>query len=227
MRRFAKGICRVQLPFGPLLLTLLTAAFMVPSEVSAYSPKEGNVLASLGFILHRTNFYGSHTGAKAPYSGGIALVVNGDVSDFGQLEVGLFHMNKQYFRDIGSRYVGQETEEIHITMGYRQWITPSFSAALAFSSAYSMGYVRELHNDYAPLPGIDTSASDSVEYGFDLSLQAELFSWGQRSAITMDAIYSLSVTGKPNEKADHYGLMISYRYFIQEKQVVDKPKTAI
>ncbi len=201
-------------------------AILAPTQVSAYSPKEGNVLGSLGFILHRTNFETSHSGARAPWSGGIALVANGDVSDVGQLEVGLFHINKQYFRDVAAMYVGEVTEALHITMGYRRWVTSTFSVALAFSSAYSMGDVRELHNDFTPSPGIDTSARDSVEYGIDLSLQTELYSW-PRYAIVLDGIYSLSVTGKPNEKADHYGAMIGLRYFIQEKQVVDKPKTAI
>ena len=135
-------------------------------------------------------------------------------------------MNKQYFRNLGSQYQGEETEEIHITMGYRYWVFPSFSIGLAFSSAYSMGDVRELHNDFRPATTIDTSASDRVEYGFDLSLQTELYSW-DRFAVTLDGIYSLSVTGKPNEKADHYGALIGLRYFIQEKQVTEKPKTAI
>lgn len=209
-----------------LSIAVVLGAALMPSQVSAYSPKEGNVLGSIGFFAHRTNFWTSHTGARAPWTGGIALVANGDVSDAGQLEIGVFHMNKQYFRDIGAVYMGEETEEIHVTMGYRRWITPQFSVALSFSSAYSMGDVRELHNDFAPAPAIDTSARDSVEYGFDLSVQYELFSW-QRSAIILDGIYSLSVTGKPGEKADHYGALIGYRYFIQEKQVVEKPKTSI
>jgi hypothetical protein len=209
------------------LLALITVAVLnMPAQVSAYSPKEGNVLGSLGFILHRTNFEPSHTGARAPWSGGISLVANGDVSDFGQLEVGIFHINKQYFRDQSSVYIGEMTESLHITMGYRQWLTSTFSIALAFSSAYTMGDVRELHNDFNPVAAIDTSARDTVEYGFDLSLQTELYSWA-RYAITLDGIYSLSVTGKPNEKADHYGAMIGLRYFIQEKQIVEKPKTAI
>ena len=205
---------------------LIATLLMLPLEVSAYSPKEGNILGNIGFFVHRTNFQTTSTGAQAPYSGGIALVANGDLNDHGQLEVGVFHMNKQYFRDVNSRYQGEETEEIHVTMGYRYWIAPSFSVALSFSSAYSMGDVRELHNDFRPAPTIDTSASDRVEYGFDLSLQTELYAWG-RYAVTLDGIYSLSVTGKPNEKADHYGALIGLRYFIQEKQVREKPKTAI
>lgn len=223
MRSFANAISFFTLP---LIVGAILATAISPSQVSAYSPKEGNVLGTVGFILHRTNFETSHTGARAPWSGGLALVANGDLNDVGQLEVGLFHINKQYFRDLAYRYVGEVTETLHITMGYRYWFTPKFSTALAFSSAYSMGDVRELHNDFKPDLAIDTSARDNVEYGFDLSLQAELFNWS-RYAVTFDGLYSLSITGKPNEKADHYGFMIGLRYFIQEKQVVEKPKTAI
>ena len=225
MRSFKSAI-KILISAATPINLLILIAIAVPSQVSAYSPKEGNVLGSLGFILHRTNFETSHSGARAPWSGGIALVANGDVSDVGQLEVGLFHINKQYFRDVAAMYVGEVAEQLHITMGYRHWVTSSFSVALAFSSAYSMGDYRELHNDFRPSPGIDTSARDTVEYGVDLSLQTELYSW-PRYAIVLDGIYSLSVTGKPNEKADHYGAMIGLRYFIQEKQVVEKPKTAI
>ncbi len=209
-----------------LVSTLLIFGLLLPLEVSAYSPKEGNVLGTLGFFLHKTNFLPSTTGAEAPWQGGIALVANGDVSTRGQLEVGIFHMNKQYFRDLNYRFIGEQTEELHVTMGYRHWIMPSFSAAVSFSTAYSMGYVHELHNDFSPSPAIDTSAHDTVEYGFDFSLQAEVYTWG-RYAIMLDAIYSLSVTGKPNERADHYGGLLGLRYFIQEKQIVEKPKTAI
>lgn len=208
---------------GPITIAV---SLMLPLAVSAYSPKEGNVLGTLGFFMHKTNFLPSHTGAEAPWQGGLALVANGDISDRGQLEVGIFHMNKQYFRDLNYRYMGEETEELHVSMGYRHWIMPSFSASIAFSSAYRMGYVRELHNDFAPSPAIDTSASDTVEYAFDFSLQAELHTWGKYT-LMLDTIYSLSVTGKPNERADHYGALLGLRYFIQEKQVVDKPKTAI
>jgi hypothetical protein len=205
-----------------LALTLLFA----PQAVSAYSPKEGNVSATLGWLLHRTNFQNSSTGASAPYQGDLALIINGDITDRGQLEIGMYHLNKQYFRDQGSVYVGEETELIEITLGYRHWFTPWLSLGTCFSSAYSMGYPRIIHNDFAPAPPIDTSARDTTEYGFHFSVQSDLYTH-DRLTLALTALYSLSVTGKPNEKADHYGAMIGLRYFIQEKMVVAKPKDAI
>jgi hypothetical protein len=124
--------------------------------------------------------------------------------------------------------MGEESDRIQITMGYRHWFANWLSAGLAFSSSYAMGDTRTIRDDFTPrgLKAIDTSASDTTEYGFDFSLQWEVFSY-QRLALIADAIYSLSVTGKPNETTDHYGVMLGIRYFIQEKPVVEKPKTSI
>ncbi|CAN5667931.1 hypothetical protein BH10BDE1_BH10BDE1_16000 [soil metagenome] len=211
---------------GLKTMFLILAMLFAPDAVFAYSPKEGNVSATLGWLLHRTNFQNSGTGASAPFQGDFALIVNGDITDRGQLEIGMYHLNKQYFRDQGSVYVGEETELIEITLGYRQWFTPSLSLGVSFSSAYSMGYPRIIHNDFAPSPPIDTSATDTTEYGFHFSLQSDVYT-RDRLTLTLTGLYSLSVTGKPNEKADHYGAMIGLRYFIQEKMVVPKPKDAI
>lgn len=200
------------------LLTLL----LMPTAVFAYSPKEGNVSATLGMLAYRTNFESSPSGAVAPVQFNFALVVSGDINDRGALEIGVYHMTKQYFRDLNSYFVGQEIETIEITMGYRQWITPSISASIAFSSAYSLGYIRTIHDDFVPNPPIDTSAGDNVEYGFHFSAQADLFTIGRFTG-SLSALYSLSVTAKPNERADHYGALVGLRYFIQEKQVGDQP----
>jgi hypothetical protein len=205
---------------------LILSMLVTPHAVLAYSPKEGNVSATLGWLVHRTNFQNSGTGASAPYQGDFALVVNGDITDRGQLEIGMYHLNKQYYRDLSSVYVGEETELIEITMGYRQWFTSWLSLGVGFSSAYSMGYPRIIHNDFAPSPAIDTSARDTTEYGFHFSLQSDVYTL-DRFTLALTGLYSLSVTGKPNEKADHYGAMIGLRYFIQEKMVVPKPKDAI
>lgn len=205
------------------LAALLAALFLSPQTVSAYSPKEGNISATFGWVLHRTNFQTSHTGASAPYQGDLALLLTGDVNDRAAIEIAAYHMNKQFFRDLGSQYVGEETEQIEITMGYRHWIAPSFSVAVAFSSAYTLGYVRQIHNDFAPLPAIDTSAQDKVEYAGHFSAQADLYTF-ERWTASVNALYSLSFTGKPNEKADHYGIVIGLRYFIQEKQS-EKPRS--
>lgn len=215
---------RYRKPLARLLIAAST--LFAPAFASAYKPKEGNISATLGWILHQTNFDSTHTGARAPYQGDVALVATGDINDVGSIEVGVYHLNKQYFRSQGFQYVGEAVETIHITMGYRHWWAPRFSTALSFASSHSMGYVTRIHDDFAPGQAINTSASDTTEYSADLSIQYDLFSYDRFTA-AINGIYSLSFTGKPNEKADHYGVIIGLRYFIQEKQVVEKPRDAI
>ena len=207
-------------------ITFVIAALFAPASLRAYTVKEGNVSATLGWLVHQTNFDRTYSGARAPLQGDLALILAGDINTRGALEIGIYHLNKQYFRDVNAQYVGDAVETLHITMGYRQWLSPRFSLALSFATSYSMGYVTRFHNDYAPAAGIDTSASDTTEYAFDLSAQYDLLTL-DRVTFALSTFYSLSVTGKPNEKADHYGAMIGLRYFIQEKQAVEKPPEAI
>lgn len=205
---------------------IATATLFAPQLATAYQPKEGNISATLGWLVHQTNFDASHTGTKAPYQGDIGLIATGDINDVGAFEIGMYHLNKQYFRSEGFRYVGEAVETIHISMGYRHWWSPQFSTALSFASSHSMGYVTRIHDDFAPGPAINTSASDTTEYSADLLLQYDIFTH-DRITTAVYGLYSLSFTGKPNEKADHYGFMIGLRYFIQEKQIVEKPRDAI
>lgn len=190
--------------------------FLLSPLVKAYDPKEGNIAAILGPFVSRTDYQGSDTGAKAPYFGDIGLIALGDVNERGALEIGLFHLHKIYFREQNAKTMAEKVELIHITMGYRRWLTPYFSASMAFSSSYPMGRPQIIHSDFAPGSEIDTSARDTVDYGFDFSLQGELWS-KNRYAVVADARYGLSVTNKQDEKGNHYGLMLGLKYLIQEK----------
>ena len=97
----------------------------------AYTPKEGNVTANLGPFIYKTNFKGSNLGATSPRLGGIGLLVNGDVNENGALEIGMFHMNKIFFREENGLFVAEETDLVHITMGYRRFLTSYLSTSLA------------------------------------------------------------------------------------------------
>lgn len=208
------------------MLFIAVAITLAPHFAHAYQPKEGNISATLGWLFHQTNFDASHTGARAPIQGDLAIITNGDINDVGALEIGVYHLNKRYFRSENFRYVGEAVETIHITMGYRHWWSSRFSSALAFASSHSMGDITRFHDDFKPAPPIDTSAQDTTEYSADLSLQYDVFSY-DRVTVAVSGFYSLSFTGKPNEKADHYGVMIGLRYFIQEKQTIGKPMGSI
>lgn len=192
------------------------------STIFAYSPKEGNVTATLGSFFYKTQFEGSDTGAKSPYFGDLGLIVNGDINSKGSLEIAMFHMQKIFVREFAGNYISEKTELMHITMGYRRWLSSYFSASMALFSSYSIGDPQIIHNDFSSGNQIDTSARDITEYGLDFSLQAEVWQQEPFSAI-IDTRYSFSVTNKPNERANHYGIFLGLKYFIQEKQVRQRP----
>ncbi len=202
------------------LLSFLSILFM-PLISIAYTPKEGNLNVLLAPFFYKTYFKDTANAIKSPWRGDAAFVLNGDISDRGALEIGIFRLNKNYFREQSSLYVAEATELLHITMGYRRWIIPDLSWSVAISSGYSMGEVKIVHNDFPYGSKPDTSATDTTEYGLELSAQYELLSWPQ-SSMVLDTRYSLSVTAKPNEKADHWGVLLGYRFFIQGKQVVKR-----
>lgn len=195
---------------------LILLSFSFPFKIFAYTPSEGKVSAILGPFLYKTNFQGSDSGAKSPYLGDFGLIAQGDLNNKGGLEIALLHMNKLFFRQSNGNYIAEKTELIHVTMGYRYWFTNYLAAGLSFYSAYSIGAPFVEHSDFPLNSNIDTSARDTTEYGFDLSLQSEVWSH-ENYAVILDARYSLSVTSKQNEDANLYGLLVGLKYMIQEK----------
>lgn len=192
----------------------------------AYDPVEGNVYAILGPIVTQTKYQSDRSDFRSPYFGDFALIAQGDINKRGALEIVMAHMNKVFYIDQGPNFLAEQSEFIHISMGYRQWLASYFSLGLAFYSAYSMGSPKIVSNDQQPGSGLITSARDKTEYGFDLSVQQEV--WSQdRYALLLDGRYSYSVTAKPDESANHYMFLLGLRYFIQEKTVMKKPDTAL
>ncbi len=199
-----------------ILVKFFSVVFLVCSSALAYTPSEGNVTATLGTFGYKTNFSGSASGAASRNLAGLGLIALGDLNDIGSLEIAMFDLHKVYFREESGKYIAEEKEVIHITMGYRYWINPYFSSSLSFYSSYSLGEVRLVHSDFAPGTEIDTSARDTTEYGFDFALQGDIWS-SEKWAVIGEARYSLSVTSKKSEQSDHYGVMLGVRYQIQEK----------
>lgn len=182
----------------------------------AYIPAEGNVTASYGLFLHKTNFTGSDQIPTSPILGDLGFITNGDITDKGSLEIALFHMNKIYYRNINELFLAEKVQLVHITMGYRRWLSELWSIGLGFYGAYGIGEHRILHSDSNVDLTIDTSARDTVEYGLDSSVQLEVWSKDKKSVFA-DFRYSYSISNKENEKGDHYTLFLGYRHMIQEK----------
>ena len=187
----------------------------------AYAPQEGNITYYFGPYLYKTNFAGSNSGANSPNLLSLGLVVNGDVNEKGSLEIGIFQLNKIYFREDSGLFIGEQTALTHITMGYRRWLGEYFSTSLTFFSDYSMGSTKIVHSDFAVGSEINTSAKDTTEYGFDFAIQTELFS-RPNYTVVLDTRYSWSVTNQKNEKADNYGVLLGVRYSIYDKDTNKK-----
>jgi hypothetical protein len=193
--------------------------------VWGYTPKEGNITASLGPFIYKTNFRGSNTGIQSPIKTGTGLMVNGDINERGALEIGMFHMDKYFFREKESLYRAENTDLIHITMGYRRYLSSLFSVSLALYSSYSLGDYHSVHNEFPPEIDVDTSARDITEYGLDTAIQFEFWHQDRFSGV-LDVRYAYSVTNKSDERSDHYGALIFLRYLVQDKagEIVDKEK---
>ena len=185
----------------------------------AYSPKDGNVQISLGHFWFKSNFEKAGGLPSPPQQGGLGIVAVGDVSDSGAIEIAIFQMSKRYYREQLGYYIGEKTEIVHITMGYRWWLSPSFSAALALFSSYSMGTPNTFLNQAPSELMIKTSAQDITEYGFDGALQGEIWTQG-RYSVFVEGRYSWSATAKVREYADHYGAFVGLRYFLQSREKI-------
>lgn len=188
-----------------------------------YVPEEGKITAAIGPYSEKTDFKGSSTNAQSPYLGGVGIQVLGDVNKNGSLEIDLFLMNKPYLREIATKAQIEQTQLVQVNMGYRWWMTSVLSMSASIYSAYSMGDVSVVHSDFAPGTEPDTSARDITEYGFDFSTQVEVYRRNEFS-VFVDGRYALSVTSKPNEESNHYGVLVGLRYVAQSKQEADEQK---
>lgn len=189
---------------------------MTSLQSIAYVAKEGNISAIVGPFFSKTNFTESRA-VDNDLLNGMGVIAVGDFNDRAALEVGIFYMNKQYYRLLTPNLVAERAELMHVTMGYRRWLQSWLSGSLSFFSSYSIGQASVVYNDF-PAGGevADTSARDITEYGVDIALQFELMQ-RQEWAVILDTRYSLSVTDKQHESGDHYGALIGIRYMVQEK----------
>lgn len=199
--------------FKKILFIILLLGTQV---AQAYTPSEGKVTALGGPLLFKTNYDADTPGLHSPMLGGIGLIAEGDLDDHGGLEISMFYMRKQYFRQMDGKYVAERAKALYVTMGYRRWFSSRFSGAIALFSSYSMGDPRVIYSDFTPAATPNTSARDTTEYGFDFSLQWEILNFN-KYAVVLDTRYSLSVTEKDHEDSDHYGALLGLRYQIQEK----------
>lgn len=198
------------------MLTGIVFFLLFINQAGAHVPEEGKVTAVIAPFFYKTSFEGTSTDVGSPLLMGGALIAEGDINKNGGLEIGIFLINKIYLRKTETEELAEKIKQIYVTMGYRYWFNQKWSLAAAFFSSYIMGERKMIHSTFMPPRDINTSASDTTEYGFDFSLQHEFWRQGDFSAL-IDTRYSLSVTDKSNEYGDHYGFLVGLRYQIQEK----------
>lgn len=186
------------------------------AQAEAYSPEEGNINAVFGPVISRSMFTGTRTSTEPSTTTSFGLLAIGDVNRTGSLEIGLFYITKQFFREQNGLFYGEQTGTVHVDMGYRFWFGDIFSTSLSFFSAYTMGDIAVIHSDLPAGQTLDTSAHDTTEYGFDLSVMAEVVS-RNRVGIVVDGRYSLNLTKRDDERADHYAILVGMRYLLQDK----------
>lgn len=198
--------------------------FLISVKSFAYLPEEGNITASVGPYFFQTYFKDENPpGINSPLMPGLGLIVNGDISDHGSLEIAIFHLNKRYLRREADKYISEVSQIIHVTMGYKWWLGRYLATSLALYSAYPMGNTRIIYSDFPAGGEIPTSARDITEYGFDLALQSQIWK-GTKFDVVAELRYSLSLTSRSHEEADHFGGFIGLKYLLQEKNPNKKPE---
>ncbi len=180
----------------------------------AYQAQSGQVNAFFGPFFHKTDYENSKIFYDDRWSGGFGLMVTGDLHEKAALELSIFHFYKTFFREFENRLLVERTGFLHVTMGYRRYLTDKWSSSISFTSSYTMEKLRQIYSTHLPTDNRPTSANDITEYGFDLALQHELWS-RLEEAVVLDGRYHISVTNKMNERGNHYGLFLAYRRLIK------------
>ncbi len=194
----------------------LIVFFLFVNTAYAHKPNVGNVSATLGPFVYQSHGQSVKSNVYAQPRAGFGILGEGDLNSSGGLEIGLFYVDKIFSRAADATYIVEKINKVEIPIGYRYWISNRVSAAISFSSSFSVGDYSVIFDNTAAGSGT-TSARDIVEYGFDGSLQWEFYHSGPNYWIA-DGRYFYSFQSKPNEDANQFGLLIGYKYMIQERQ---------
>lgn len=184
---------------------------------SAHQPEDGQIYGSFGTFTYMTPSIDHQF--ESPVYVGPGILGEADINSKGGLEIGFFYLRNPFSVRFNNKTIVEALKRMYITTGWRQWFTPRFSMALAFSSSYSFGDLHIMRDDFNGLNRPRTSASDITEYGFDLSMQYEPYNVG-RYSIVIDGRYNRSITSKRGEDSDHMGIFMSLKYFIQSRQKI-------
>lgn len=197
-------------------LFLILLIFVV-SPAFSYVPQDGNVWGVFGPTLSRPEFAKRDGEISAPWMGGFGIIAIGDINDKSSLELGLLYGNKVYLREVGPDTVEEQTQILHATVGYRYWLNRRWSVTGSFYTGYAIGDPSTIRRSLPDGEDHPTSAHDTSESGFDLSVEAELYQH-ERFAAVINTRYSYAYPMKSDEKSNQYGVLFGVRYFIQGRK---------
>lgn len=197
---------------------LLYALFIACIPAHAHQPEDGKVYAAFGPYFFQTQRFEEQF--DSPVYTGWGMVAEGDLNKHGGLELALVYMNPLFALEREDKKVVERVKRMYISMGWRHWFSRDFSVSPSFFSSYVMGDAQIVRSEFGALAPPHTSARDAVDYGFTLSFQLETLRY-DNFAVIFDGRYSYSVTPKPGEDMNQYGLFVGFKYFIQSKQPDD------
>lgn len=175
------------------------------------------LFAYVGSTMIKTDFQPESKVEPQPVElGGFGMKVIGAISPQGNIEIDLFHSNKEFFKRKGPSLLVEQTQMVQFNIGYRRQLFDRLSASLLFASAYSLGQPKLVYRTNAAPQNMDTSASDYTEYGAVFGLQTELYRWERFTAV-LDFDYTKSLTSKKCEAASHFGAFVGFKYAVIAK----------
>lgn len=188
----------------------LSLVFFLSVDVYAHQPVAGKVMASGGLYLYQTDLGRTYDNVSQPKFLSAGITLSGDLDSNGGVEVGMFFLQKHFYRKADPYAIVEKVKRIYITTGYRHWFNSSFSAGLAIFSSYAMGDPQEIHNSFPGGNAPSTSADDAADFGLDFSFQWEFYTW-KEFLLLSDIRYSKSFTDRKNEDADHRALYLAIK----------------
>jgi len=194
--------------------TIVCLCLVASSIALGHTPKEGDIWANIGPFIYKTKT--PHPIAnEVPMSGG-GIVAEGDVDYNGGVEIAMIYLDKLYVRTRNDDVVAERIKRMYITTGYRHWFASPISAGLAFFSGYSMGDPKVVLDERPSGDSLVTSARKITEYGFDTSIQCELYG-DDHFGLVVDLRYSWSLSREEQEDADTYGAMLNFKYLVPKR----------
>lgn len=202
------------------LTRFLTVVLLICGyDALAHQPEDGKVYAALGPYLYKTQEWEEQF--RSPTYGGWGLVAEGDLNRYGGLELTVMYMQPLFALEREDKKVVERVQRIYIAMGWRHWFSRDFSVSPSFFSSYALGDAHIVRNEFGAAPNPPhTSARDPVDYGIALSAQLETLRM-DRFAVIIDGRYSYSLTPKPGEDMNQFGLFVALKYFIQSTKPTD------